>query len=171
VLNHLTLDEAPGPHPFASFLVNMPRLFERFLARRLRVDLPRFGLRVVAQRYDFLDEAGHVGIRPDVLVYPRTSDTPVLVLDTKYRDVDDPHGDLNRDLYQVSAYLDRYGLREGVLVYPQFRAAAHNELRLRGTGKHLHVTSVNLAANEPAELERHCALLAEQVAGLALIVR
>jgi 5-methylcytosine-specific restriction enzyme subunit McrC len=170
VLNHLTLDEAPGLHPFASFLVDMPRLFESFLARRLHTELPAYGLRVVTQRYDYLDEAGKVGIRPDVLVYPRTSDTPALVLDTKYRDADDPHGDLNRDLYQVSAYLDRYGLREGVLVYPQFTAAAHNEVRLRGTGKHLHVMTVNLAADRPAGLERNCALLAEQVARLALVV-
>jgi 5-methylcytosine-specific restriction enzyme subunit McrC len=167
ILNHLTLDEAPGPHPFASFLVNMPRLFESFIASRLHSLLPRHGFRTVAQPHDYLDEARMVSIRPDVLVYPRDEGGPVLVLDTKYRDPADPQSDLNRDLYQVSAYLDRFGLRQGVLVYPQFEVAAHNELKLRGTGKRLHVMTVNLAARDSAALEQNCILLAAEVSRLA----
>ena len=62
-LQHLTLDAQPGPHPFASFLVDMPRLFESFITERLRFYLAQRGLRVVAQRYDYLDEGRRVGIR------------------------------------------------------------------------------------------------------------
>ncbi len=165
-LRHLTLDERAGPHPFASFLVNMPRLFESFLTSRLRAALPAYGLRVIAQRHDYLDEARQVGIRPDVLVYPRSGTQPVLVLDAKYRRLDEAGIDVNSDLYQISAYLDRYGLKRGVLVYPQFKQAAQTELKLRGTPKHLHVITLNLAASDPHALDRHCALLAEQVARL-----
>lgn len=169
ILHNLTLDERSGLHPFASFLVEMPRLFERFVAVKLRQALPQYGLRVVAQRHDYLDEEHQIGIRPDVLVYARSSGSPLLVLDTKYRRLDDPDGDINRDLYQVSAYLDRYGLRQGVLVYPQLDRAEHTRLTLRGTPKHLHVTTLNLDAATPAELEQACANLAEQVAQLALM--
>jgi 5-methylcytosine-specific restriction endonuclease McrBC regulatory subunit McrC len=147
----------------------MPRLFESFVTARLRAGLAPSGLRVVAQRHDYLDEARRVGIRPDVLVYPTGSPAPVLVLDAKYRRL--PAGaehDLSRDLYQVSAYLDRYQLRRGVLVYPQFEAAEQTELRLRGTPKQLHVATLNLAAPTVAEFERHCAALTAQVARLAL---
>jgi 5-methylcytosine-specific restriction enzyme subunit McrC len=168
-LHHLTLAEQAGPHPFASFLVDMPRLFESFVTARLRTGLAPAGLRVVAQRHDYLDEARRVGIRPDVLVYPTGSPAPTLVLDAKYRRL--PAGaehDLSRDLYQVSAYLDRYQLRRGVLVYPQFEAAEQTELRLRGTPKQLHVATLNLAAPTVAEFEQHCAALAAQVARLAL---
>ncbi|MEO6457111.1 MAG: hypothetical protein ABIO92_02385, partial [Chloroflexia bacterium] len=49
VLNHLTLDNKSGPHPFASLLVNMPRLFESFVTKRLSTLLLPYGLRVVAQ--------------------------------------------------------------------------------------------------------------------------
>lgn len=166
-LNHLTLAEATGPHPFASFLVDMPRLFESFLTTRLRSALGAHGLRVVAQRRDYLDEARQVGIRPDMLVYPAGGTNPLLVLDAKYRRL---HGesDLSRDLYQVSAYLDRYQLQRGVLVYPQFEEAAQAELKLRGTSKRLHVATLNLAAPDLPQFEQHCAQLAEQMARLAL---
>ncbi len=168
-LNHLTLDERPGPHPFASFMVDMPRLFESFLTERLRALLPRHGLRVVAQRHDYLDEDRTVGIRPDVLVYAQRGASPALVLDAKYRRAGgaDEEG-LNRDLYQVSAYLDRYGLRHGVLVYPRFGDETPLRLRLRGTPKSVHIVALDLASPATAGLEAGCADLAEQVAGLAL---
>ncbi len=163
VLYHLTLDERAGPHPFASFLVDMPLLFESFLTVRLRTLLPRYGLRVVAQKHDYLDEEKRVGIRPDLLVYAKSGYDPLLVLDAKYRRPGDPEGGLNRDLYQVSAYLDRYRLSRGVLVYPQFDDPAASRLKLRGTPKHLHIETINLAAATPAELDEGCARLAERV--------
>ncbi|HUS13721.1 MAG TPA: hypothetical protein VM536_01770 [Chloroflexia bacterium] len=167
-LHHLTLAEQAGPYPFASFLVDMGRLFESFVTVRLRAALSAYGLRVVAQQHDYLDEARRVGIRPDVLVYPVGGTAPLLVLDAKYRRLEpDAAGDLNTDLYQVSAYLDRYGLHQGVLVYPQFAEPAGRELRLRGTLKHLHVTTLNLAVPNVAQLDQECAALAGTVAHLA----
>ena len=133
-LRGLTLNEQAGTHPYASFLVDMPRLFESFLTQRLSRLLPLYGLRVVAQKHDYLDEERRVGIRPDVLVYPRRGGEPVLVLDAKYRRPGGSEGDsgLNSDLYQVSAYLDRYRLKEGVLVYPRFKGDEETRLNLRG---------------------------------------
>jgi 5-methylcytosine-specific restriction enzyme subunit McrC len=176
VLQRLTLDERPGPHPFASFLVDMPRLFESFVTERLRAHLAPHGLRVTAQRHDYLDVGRQVGIRPDVLVYPVGGPDPVLVLDAKYSQLNgaqngptQPSGhDLNRDLYQVSAYMDRYRLRRGALVYPQFEDVTQVEHRLRGTSKQIHLLTLDLSARQPAELEQHCAALAERVARLAL---
>ncbi|HET9494992.1 MAG TPA: hypothetical protein VFR15_12245, partial [Chloroflexia bacterium] len=145
------------------------RLFESFLTERLRVLLPRHGLRVVAQRHDYLDEGRTVGIRPDVLVFAHRGASPVLVLDAKYRRAGGPDEEgLNRDLYQVSAYLDRYGLRHGVLVYPRFGDEAPLRLRLRGTPKSLHIATLDLASPTTAELEAACEALAGQAAALAL---
>lgn len=167
-LHHLSLAEQAGPHPFASFLVEMPRLFERFVAVRLREALAREGLRVVMQRRDYLDEAARVGIRPDVLVYPGQSDAPNLVLDTKYRRLSTlGSSDLNTDLYQVSAYLDRYGLQQGVLVYPRFSPTEEAEVRLRGTLKRLKVLTLDLSAPTVPALETATALLGRRVAALA----
>ncbi len=129
VLSGLAPGEAPGPHAFASFLVNMPGLFEGFLTAKLRALLPSHGLRVVAQRNDYLDTGRRVGIRPDVLVYPRTGGSPLLVLDAKYRRIEDATAGLNPDLYQLSAYLDRYGLTRGMLVYPGTHRHSNPESR------------------------------------------
>lgn len=166
-LQHLTLAERAGPFPFASFLVNMPRLFESFITIRLREHLAAHSLRVVAQRHDYLDEGRQIGIRPDVLLYGKGGSSPLLVLDTKYRRIDGEDG-LNRDLYQVSAYLDRYNLSQGVLVYPQFDEASHTKLKVRGTPKSLHLATIDLAAGSIAQLEKNCAALADEVAQLAL---
>jgi 5-methylcytosine-specific restriction enzyme subunit McrC len=168
-LRHLTLAEAPGPHPFASFLVDMPRLFESFVAARLRAGLRAHGLRVVAQRWDYLDEGRRVGIRPDVLVYPAHGADPLLVLDTKYERLG-PHGDaaLNSDIYQVSAYLDRYRLQRGALVFPRFEPGADADLKLLGAPRWLRLVTLDLAAPTVAALECECARLVEQVAALAL---
>lgn len=167
-LHHLSLVEQAGAHPFASFLVEMPRLFERYLTVRLREHLAPARLRIVAQRRDYLDEAARVGIRPDVLVYPAEGDAPVLVLDAKYRRLSTlDSSDLNADLYQVSAYMDRYGLQQGVLVYPRFSPTEEAEVRLRGTAKRLKVLTLDLGTPTVATLEDAAAALARRVAALA----
>ena len=168
-LRGLTLNEHAGTHPYASFLVDMPRLFESFLTQRLSKLLPQYGLRVVAQKHDYLDEERRVGIRPDVLVYPRRGGDPLLVLDAKYRRPGGAGGKsgLNSDLYQVSAYLDRYRLKEGVLVYPRFSSDENTRLNLRGTPKHLHILTLDLSAPTPALLDEACLGLAQTLSVLA----
>jgi 5-methylcytosine-specific restriction enzyme subunit McrC len=137
ILQHLTFDEHPGPYPFASFLVNMPRLFESFLTVRLRALLPQHGRE------------------------------PRMVVDFKYRDLDEPGTTANTDLYQLSAYMDRYNLRAGMLVYPRFESIPSMRLKLRGTPKQLHLASIDLGVPDPAAIEAECAELAQKIAGIS----
>ncbi|MEO6457845.1 MAG: hypothetical protein ABIO92_06175, partial [Chloroflexia bacterium] len=65
------------------------------------------------------------------------------------------------------AYLDRYGLERGALVYPQFRRSDRSNLRLINTLKHIHLLSLDLDAPTPAKLDASCESLAEQGALLA----
>jgi 5-methylcytosine-specific restriction enzyme subunit McrC len=167
VLQHLTFEERPGLYPFASFLVNMPRLFESFLTVRLRALLPPHGLRVIAQRHDYLDEERTVGIRPDLLVMPTRGREPLAVVDFKYRDLDEPGATTNSDLYQLSAYMDRYKLSAGMLVYPRFESMPGTRLVLRGTPKQLHLAGIDLGVLHPADLEGECAALAHKIAQIS----
>ncbi|HYP18473.1 MAG TPA: hypothetical protein VEY08_00245 [Chloroflexia bacterium] len=164
VLQHLTFEERPGPYPFASFLVNMPRLFESFLTARLRALLPRHGMRGLAQRHDYLDEERTVGIRPDLLVMPAGGREPLAVVDFKYRDLDEPGATTNTDLYQLSAYMDRYNLNAGMLVYPRFESLPGTRLKLKGTPKQLHLAGVDLGRPNPHDIEEECAALAAKIA-------
>lgn len=167
LLQHLSFEERHGPYPFASFLVNMPRLFESFLTARLSTLLRGYGLRAHAQRHDYLDEERTVGIKPDLLVFPSRGKEPLLVLDFKYRNLNEPGVSANQDLYQLSAYMDRYKLRPGMLVYPQFEGAPGTSLKIKGTGKQLHMASVNLGASTVSALEAECKGLADKVAAIA----
>ncbi len=167
VLRGLSLSSSSGEHQFASFLVDMPRLFESFITARLMALLPNYGLHAVAQRHDYLDAARQVGIRPDILVYSARGATPLLVLDAKYRQPEAQHEGLNRDLYQVSAYMHRYGLSRGVLIYPQWERPSPSSVRLLGTPKELYIANLDLSAPNPATLENECTKLAEQIATLS----
>jgi 5-methylcytosine-specific restriction enzyme subunit McrC len=164
ILNHLSVASTEGNRPFAAFLVSMPRLFETYLTNRLRALLPVQGLRVVAQHHDYLDEGGRVRIRPDILIYPKRGNTPLLVVDAKYRP---PGADRSSDLYQLSAYMERYALPVGALVYPQPDPQAPTELRLRGTGRHLRLLSLDLGLPTPALLEAAYIDLAVRLSSLA----
>lgn len=167
VLRGLTLNEQSGTHPYASFLVQMPRLFESFLTKRLAQLLPPYNLRVVAQRHDYLDEERKVGIRPDILIFAGRERDPRLVIDAKYRRSGGPDADPNRDLYQVNAYLDRYNLQSGVLVYPRFDSEQGSQVGMRGTLKRLHVFTLNIGAHTSAQLDEECSILAQKIANLA----
>jgi 5-methylcytosine-specific restriction enzyme subunit McrC len=145
----------------------MPRLFESFLTARLGALLPRHGMRSIAQRHDYLDEERTVGIRPDLLVMPTAGREPLAVVDFKYRDLAEPGATANTDLYQVSAYMDRYNLSAGMLVYPRFESLPGTRLKLRGTPKQLHLASIDLAVPHPAGLESECAGLALKLAQIS----
>lgn len=166
-LANLSLRGREGPNIFPSFLVNMPRLFESFLTENLKARLPLYGLRIEAQRHDYLDEARRIGIRPDILVFKRGSSKPILVIDAKYRALTNPTEEGNSDLYQISAYCDRYKIDHGLLVYPQFGHSTGTLLKLRGTNKHIHIATLDLTTPSTPALDASCAALAQQVAGLA----
>lgn len=168
ILNHLGLANLAGRHPFPSFLIDMPRLFESYLTARLHALLPQHALRVVAQRHDYLDEAGRVRIRPDILIYPHRGNTPIFVVDAKYRASGIGGDDRSGDLYQLGAYMGRYGLERGALVYPQHDPTTPSELRLRGTGERVHLFHLDLTSPTPNELEQSCTRLAKEIARLSL---
>jgi hypothetical protein len=63
--------------------------------------------------------------------------------------------------------MDRYGLQQGVLVYPRFSPTEEADLRLRGTAKRLKVLTLELGTPTVATLEAAAAALAHRVAALA----
>jgi 5-methylcytosine-specific restriction enzyme subunit McrC len=97
------------------FLLDMPRLFEDFVTVALREALvANHGGRVDGQDRHYLDQAGQVVLRPDIVWKIRGS--AVAVIDAKYK-AEKPAGYPNADLYQLLAYCTVFGLPEGHLVY------------------------------------------------------
>ena len=120
VLRATSVEHEAGTVAVNGFLIDMPLLFEDFVTIALREALEAaYGGRVAAQVRSYLDTAGRVVLKPDIVWRIRGS--AVAVIDAKYK-AEKPRGYPNADLYQLLAYCTVLGLRNGHLVY-----AAGNE--------------------------------------------
>ena len=114
VLANLTLQDRVGETQASSFMLDMNRLFERFVTERLRRAL-RGRLEVKDQHHDRLDEERTVAIKPDLVF--RSGGIPKFVADIKYKLTDEDAGGRNSDYYQLLAYTTALDVPEGVLIY------------------------------------------------------
>lgn len=104
-----------GSRSMVPFLIDMNRLFERFVANWLRSHLPsHMGLET--QEKLTLDSTGRMNAYIDLVLYDKTTGQARCVLDTKYKL---PEHIANADIYQVGYYAEAKRCREGVLIYPQ----------------------------------------------------
>ena len=114
MLANLTLQDDIGDTKASSFMLDMNKLFERFVTERLRRAL-RGRLDLKDQHADRLDQHGIVAIKPDLLF--QADDSPRFVADIKYKLTDETAGGRNADYYQLLAYATALDLPEGVLIY------------------------------------------------------
>ena len=103
-----------GERQMSPFLLKMDQLFEAFVARWLREQLPR-SRRLSIQESGSFDPLGEIEYRMDLVLYERGG-RPLTVLDTKYKKTTQPQG---ADVHQVVTYAVEKGCREAILVYPQ----------------------------------------------------
>ncbi len=101
-----------GDRTMVPFLVNMARLYERFVAEWLRVHLPP-GL--VLERQARVGLTGGEDLHFDIDLVLYQAGRAKWVLDTKYKTESGPS---TADIAQVVAYAQAKGCREAVLVYP-----------------------------------------------------
>ena len=101
-----------GDHTIIPFLIDMPQLFETFVAQWLEENLPR-RYWVLPQHSEKLNEAGTIVFRVDLVIWDGLLDRPVCVMDTKYK-TEGQSGDLQ----QAIAYAQAVGCQQAMLVYP-----------------------------------------------------
>ncbi|MEU3431518.1 McrC family protein [Streptomyces gardneri] len=106
--------EGGAPTLSDGFLLDLPRVFERFVTVTLGEALARQGIRCAPQDVHRLDEAGKAPFRPDLVLY--RGGRPISVMDAKYTflKVTAPPVD---HLYQLLAYCTALGIPHGHLVY------------------------------------------------------
>jgi len=103
-----------GDRSMLPFLVNMNRLFERFVAEWMAKHLPsRFELRA-QEAVTVSDEAG-LRFNLDLTLYDRETKAPVAVLDTKYKTAEAVG---TPDFFQIVTYAKVKGAPLAVLIYP-----------------------------------------------------
>ncbi|MGA1355635.1 MAG: McrC family protein [Prochlorothrix sp.] len=120
----------PGDRQMLPFLINMNELFEKFIAQWLQDKLKN------PAKLDLPDLESHLGslsltfqpkkqlspdhsIRPDLMLSDRATQTPRLVLDTKYKTPNQAKDITKADLYQAIAYATALNLSTACLIYPQ----------------------------------------------------
>jgi 5-methylcytosine-specific restriction enzyme subunit McrC len=153
ILENLTLVDQRGGTTASSFLVDMNKLFERFVTERLR--------RALLGRLEVRAEPPvHLGVGRQVLMYPdlefRRRGQTVYVGDVKYKLTADARA-RNADHYQLLAYATALDLPEGVLIYCLADGGRpERTITVRYAGKQLHTRAVALGGNATevaAELE------------------
>jgi 5-methylcytosine-specific restriction enzyme subunit McrC len=96
------------------FIFQMSTVFQDFVTVALREALGRHGCRCdIAPRGNFLADHDLAEIKPDLIGYG-TGDTPILIVDAKYKAENLPAA----DVYQMLAYCVGLDLKEGHLVHP-----------------------------------------------------
>ena len=131
-------DVQAGERESLSVLFDMNRLFEDFVAAKLRKETLGRGFRVRAQgpqRHLVHEMDGHprFSMKPDITFL--APDGQVLaVLDTKWKTLDsdvDKYGISQGDLYQMVAYGTRYRCSNLILIYPKQDRVRCDKIELR----------------------------------------
>lgn len=144
VLKSSSFEHRIGDTPVDGFVLDVPKIFEDFVAAALRDALPRLspGSSVQWQHATTLDEGGLIDLRPDV-VWLNAVNSPIAVVDAKYKS-EKPSGFPNADTYQSLAYATVMDLRDAHLVY-----AKGNEpvltYRVRHSDIRIHAHTLDLA--------------------------
>lgn len=108
-----------GERPMLPFLVDMARLYERFVAEWLKAHreaalLPQ-GLDIKSQERLYVGEGKDIYFDIDLVLQDVATGGAKYVLDTKYKA---PTAPASSDIAQVVAYAEAKGCQEAILVYP-----------------------------------------------------
>ncbi|MGC9523520.1 MAG: McrC family protein [Anaerolineae bacterium] len=113
-LEHTGPTHQVGNRTVIPFLVDMARLYERFVAEWLAAYLPPD---LHLKRQDRVVIDGTTGLRVDIdlTLYDARTGTTLCVMDTKYKSAASPSTD---DLQQVVAYAELKDTQQAMLIYP-----------------------------------------------------
>ena len=157
IVDNSSLELFHGEVTGSSFLLDMNRVFERFLFVALReaLDLPTREWR--KQRLT-LDEADAMDLYPDLSWWQ--AGRCRFVGDSKYKRIE-PTGFRHADIYQMLAYCTAAQLPSGLLIYAagESKPLLH---RIKHAGKTIEVASINLQGS-PEEILAEVGRLAERV--------
>ena len=147
----LTPGVRPGQTPGPACLLDLERVFERYVTRGVREAFADSGPLLVAEQLSHTfgpAEPGQPGLlmRPDVTICEGSE--PRAVLDAKWKRLP-PHGKVTSDLYQILAYCTALGANRGILVYPG-RSDQRRTYRLPRTGVRIEVRTLRINAGPNA---------------------
>ncbi|KAA3665056.1 MAG: restriction endonuclease [Chloroflexi bacterium] len=112
-LDHIGPTHQPGEHEMKPFLINMPRLFEQFVAAWMKAHLPS-PWQLQVQESVHLGEHNDLRFDIDLVLYDENGRSWA-VLDTKYKTHAKPDPS---DIHQIIAYANAKQAPQAILIYP-----------------------------------------------------
>jgi len=158
-LEGASLWEESGPFDFQTFLIDMNKLFERFVAQIL-LERALDDMVIDDQVPVYLGYKQKVLMRPDIVV--REGETVVVVADCKYKRLE-PDEFKNHDIYQMLAYCTATRVQRGLLIYPLHAAVIQDEVKIRNTQTAVRRVVIDLSKEEISELNQECDAFADGV--------
>jgi len=161
ILQSTAFELAAGTIAASSFLVDMNKVFEDFVVVALR-DALRVSERTFPQgcrgKSLYLDEAGRIGLEPDISWW--NGQTCTFVGDVKYKRIN-ATGVKHPDIYQLLAYTMAADLPAGLLIYAagEEEPAHHTVVNC---GKRLEVRTLDLKGS-PDEILATVQLVADRI--------
>ncbi|BBM84890.1 McrC family protein [Candidatus Uabimicrobium amorphum] len=110
-LSHTAPLKSKGDHPVTSFLVNMPYLYEKFVANWLGNNLKGSFRLTTKEKITFCEK--HFSFVIDMVLYKNNQ--PFCVIDTKYKNVTKPP---HADIFQIISYAKLRKCSQAILIYP-----------------------------------------------------
>lgn len=144
----------------SSFLIDMNQLFEKYVTRTLNRIFQK-DLRVTDQYRTWLDFAGEVAVRPDIVV--SGGGEALFIADCKYKRLA-IGGHRHSDLYQIVSYCTALNVTRGMLIYPRHLTDIDSFLDIRSTTLTIHEISVNLSGSV-LQMQKSMLMLAESITG------
>jgi 5-methylcytosine-specific restriction enzyme subunit McrC len=111
-----------GEGTFLPFMLNMPQLFERFVARWLKKSVTKeirvdesYRVRIDASHQIGAEAPAKITFKMDIVLRDEVTGEALAVIDTKYKADERPN---NADINQVVTYAQLMNTRKAILVYP-----------------------------------------------------
>ena len=125
-----SISESAGTFPFKGFLLDMNKLFEKFVEQAFVTVGNRFQLHIQPQKREPLADGDFVPIiQPDIIV--SRFGAVKAVVDAKYKR--DASGPQNSDMFQVIAYGTALRCFDTYLFYPETELAQDKTIRVRNS--------------------------------------
>jgi len=160
LFENLALHDQRGRTRASAFLVDMNKLFERFVTERLRRAL-RGRLEVRSEPPVYLAEGRNVLMKPDLEF--RRNGRAVFVADTKYKLTGDAAA-RSADYYQMLAYTTALDVPAGLLIYCLDEGGIpESTVTVRHSGKQLHTKALDLSG-APGAVNAELDALADWIA-------
>jgi 5-methylcytosine-specific restriction enzyme subunit McrC len=135
---------ASGDYDYESFafLLDMNKLFEGFIREYLRQNLEPTGLTVV-KGHHYLDEDNVIELDPDIEI--KKNDSTLLIIDTKYKILDDKEA-TRSDVSQVLDYCLVYKIKTGILLYPKLKDEILRTYGIKNTDIQVNLLVINISS-------------------------